>query len=169
MKFNTNLDIATFGAVSKQIADGYFDEDGLYSPAIGKIMAMCIFFNVCVDKSKFDAKFAEGITDLADLEEIISKDFIQSYNSAIEWDGEALDFANAYNAAMDIVDTKKSSVGYAVDVITIALNKMAQQLSENMSPEMVDNLKQIAAALGETADIGDAIVKSYGKQNFHKE
>lgn len=168
MKVNSNLDIVTFSAVANQITDGYFDNEGIYSPAIGKLMAMCVFFNVCVDKSDYSEKFANGVTDIEDLDEVITKDFITAYNDAIARDGEAIDFANAYSAAMDAVETKKSSFGYLVDVAVTAIDKIASDLNETLSDEKIEILKKISDGLVNGENLAAAIVSEYSKKLSEK-
>ena len=50
----TELNVIDYVSMVNAIVSEYFDEDGTYTPHIGKMNAMRLFYNNCVTDSKYD-------------------------------------------------------------------------------------------------------------------
>lgn len=169
MLFNTKLDLATYGAIAEDIAAKFFDQNGMYAPHVGRVNAMCVFYNQCVNKESVPAHFPSDITNMSQIEDVANDpEFINAFNDALDFDGYGIDFAGAYYAAMDMVDTKKSSIGYMVDVVRIGIEKLSEDIESNLSPETLAEIAKIAAAIGDGSNLAEAIVEEYGKLKLTK-
>ena len=116
------------------IAEAYF-EDGIYQPHIGELNAMRLYYN---DKNNAD------IVDAAEFAEIVKDEkFVSEYFAAISERSDKLDFIQAYDMAMDIVDTKKSSLGNFLDLA----NSWLSRLGDVVSQENIDKLSEIAGEI----------------------
>lgn len=125
------------------IADGYFDS-GIYQPHVGEFNAMRLFYNYKHPD--------EDIQDLDTFVDILKNtEFVKSFYQEVFYANpcESLDFANAYRLAMDIVTTKKSSLGNLLDLVSSWLIQIGSVLSQ----ENIDKISEIADSIknGETA------------------
>ena len=136
---DTKLSMIDFLQVVNDIALEFFGIDGTYQPQIGFLNTMRVFYNVCVEESKFEKK---DIIDALDMESIVAdEDFIKAFNAAIKPTQERkLDFSNAYMQAMDIVSTKKTSLNNFIDIIHNMLNEFSDSIGKELGE---DNLKKI--------------------------
>lgn len=169
MKYNTKFSLAKYGAVAEDIAAKFFDENGEYTPLVGEVNAMCIFYNECVDKEDLPDHFPAVIENLSGIDAIANdEDFINAYNSACEWEGYGIDFTNAYMTAKDMVEDKKSSFGRVFNAVSTGIKQIIKELDEGLSPEMISNFKKIAESIGDGNNLAEAIVKEYGEFAFKK-
>lgn len=158
----SNLGVVEYAMLVDNIASGFFDEEGTYTPHFGKINAMGVFYNSCVVDSKFNIE--HNIVDALDMDVLVEdEEFITAFNNAVKGDGAIrLDFSNAYADAMKIVKTKKSSVGSLLGTV----RNMLLELVETFKPELekldMDKLMKIADDLSNGAISADAIVEAYG-------
>ena len=169
-KINQYLDIEHYLAIVSAIADDYFDDDGGYQPHIGQLNAMRIFYNVCVVKSKFDDAYTHDITDLTELNEIVTdKEFLDEFkqNCYIKYN-EYFDFAHAYNDALCIVEYKKSHLNSIVDSIQRAINKINMNIGGFATDENIKSLSVIANAISDGTLNYDQIIDGYGKSDRFK-
>lgn len=140
----TKLSIMDYVMTVNDIVSEYFDEENNYTPHIGKVKAMCVFYNKCVTDNNSDAK--DDITDALESEKFIyDKDFIDEFNKAIKGDGlMQLDFSNAFGDAMQIVNTRKNSINNAIDTIKLVLNKIVENISPLISEDSFEKMVKIA-------------------------
>lgn len=163
MKYNTKFDLATYGAVCEDIAAKFFNDEGEFVPYIGKINAMCAFYNQCVDKESVPDNFPSEINSLSEIEPIAENDeFIRAFNSASEWDADGIDFANAYQTAMEMVEERKTSIGRVISILNNGIKMLVKELNEGLSPEMAENIGKIVKSIDGGENLAHAIAKEYG-------
>lgn len=170
MKVNTSLGMVEYLTMVNEIVLEYFDEDGNYQPQIGILNAMRLFYNECVIESKFE--LPHDITDAMDMEIMVTDDeFVNEFNNAIIGDipGIRFDFANAYKDAMDIVETKKSSIERAVDSVKKMIISILDVINPLLSDEHIDKVAEIAHDVANGKISAEAVVDAYGKSNRFKE
>ena len=166
-KVNTKLALFDYLAMVNEIVYEFFnDDDGTYQPQIGKLNAMRLFYNHCVLSSNFDEKYGHNVTDAGSMEEIVADDgFINEFNYAIRCDNEfSYNFANAYRDALDIVNTKKTSIGNAISVISTIINKLVENTSSLITEENVNTISLIAKDISEGKISAEAIVNAYANK-----
>lgn len=170
MKVNTSLGMVEYLTMVNEIVLEYFDEDGNYQPQIGILNTMRLFYNECVIESKFE--LPHDITDAMDMEIMVTDDeFVNEFNNAIIGDvpGIRFDFANAYKDAMDIVETKKSSIERAVDSVKKMIISVLDVINPLLSDEHIDKVAEIAHDVANGKISAEAVVDAYGKSNRFKE
>lgn len=136
MTINTKMNPGKYISCVEDIANAYFDENGNYSPHIGRTVERAIFVDYCVEDAGFDAE-APDLIDQIFANEEISKAFVNeiyAYNRPLE-ESEELFYSNAHDDAMSIVEHRNSSLMQAVRVFGGLLNEI-------MSPE---NLEKVYA------------------------
>ena len=170
-KIKKDLALFDYLAMVNEIALEFFNEDGVYQPHIGKINAMRLFYNNCVEKSPYDEKHGHDIVDAKDMIDIVADvDFIYEYNEAITADKcIRLDFGNAYKDAMDIVDVKKSSLGNAVEIVGSMINRIAETASSVLTDENIEKVSKIAKEISEGKISAETIVDAYGEHIAKKQ
>ncbi len=132
MVINTELDIIQYVKCVDDIAEKFFNEGLDYDPAVGVLHAMCVFYNLCVEDSKFKDSLGDMVHDVLDIREVAKDpEFVKEFNKAIrKQDDFCLNFGNAYKQAMDIVETKKNPVNNVIELIRElglgALNSMGE-------------------------------------------
>ena len=161
-KINDNLDIVAYGAAVREIADKFFDSDGNYAPHIGKANAMVVFYNYFVIESKFSKMTPEEFTtDLFFTDE----EFLSEYNKAIkDCDEIKFNFGNAYSDAIDIVNTRKSSIGRAVEMFERAIINLAAKLSPVFSDDKIDKIAKISDDIAKGDLSAESVVKAIGNK-----
>ena len=116
MRYNEKLSFWDYSAVVEAIADGFFDKESNYIPHIGKINAMRIFYNYCVEDDINE--IAHDVKDITKMLEIIENEaFIEAFNKALICRGNDFNFANAFKDSLRIVDTKRQSWGRVISVV----------------------------------------------------
>ena len=161
-KINDNLDIVTYGAAVREIADKFFDGDGNYAPHIGKANAMVVFYNYFVAESKFTEMSAEEFTtDLFFSDE----EFLSEYNKALKDCEEVrFNFGNAYKDAIDIVNTRKTSIGRAVEQFEKAIVNLAAKASPIFSEETRDKIEKISNDVAKGDLSAESVIKAIGNR-----
>lgn len=141
MVINTNLSVVDFVVMVDDIAIEYFDISGEYTPHIGLLNVMRLFYNKCVKESKYDEDVPHEVADIMLMKDIVAdKDFIRCFNEAIEERGYALNFATAYSEAMKIVDQKKSSIFNVIDIIKNSLMQLVGNMNETLASDKIDKV-----------------------------
>lgn len=144
MLVDTKLSIVDFVSIVNGIALEYFDIDGSYTPHIGLLNAMRLFYNECVKDSKFEGDIPHDIQDAIEMEAIVADEqFISCFNTSLKADGYALDFATAYNEAMKIVEQKKTSVYGAVELIKNVLMQVFDNMNSAITPENIQKVTDL--------------------------
>ena len=164
-KVNTKLSVVNYMLAVEDIAAAYFDDKGNYTPAIGKINSMKAFYDYCVvDDNKVE------INEISDIEPIINDElFIEMFNDAIDADSFTdLDFANAFEDAMKIVEYKNSTLGGVVNLVLSKLESLADSVSPMLTEENIAAVSKIAGDIGKGNVTASAIVDAYADK-FYKE
>lgn len=170
MVVNTNLKMVDYLVMVNEIVLEYFNEEGEYQPQIGTLNAMRLFYNNCVVESKFD--ISHDIVDAMDMEPIVNDDeFIAAFNDAIIGDcpGICMDFANAYKDALDIVETKKTSIERAVNSVKNMITSILDVINPLLSDEHIDKVSEIARDVSNGKISAEAVIDAYGKSKRFKE
>ena len=148
---DTNLDMVSFISVVNEIAAEYFDADGTYTPHIGWMNAMRVFYNECVKESPYSTTLPFPITDAIEMKELVNdEDFMHEFEAAI-WETCNLrfDFSTAYFMAKDIVDNKRTSFATILEIVQNIAVKFAEKLNESVSDERMDKIGLLAKKLTE--------------------
>lgn len=143
--YKDSFTVAEFYDLTDKIANGYFDENGEYTPQVGDAIAMMLFFNVCVtDKEQFtDKEVLDNLTECDDVFE--NEDFIQAFNEAIFFNGQIrFDFANAFKNAMEIVTYRTDSPVYAVKKVEDAVKSVIDIINNTFDEDRLERLNTIA-------------------------
>ena len=159
-----NVDIVTYSAAVREIAEKFFDEDGNYTPQFGRINSIGVFFNRFVDAVSLEAFFAdkEVTIDLLAGEE----GCLQLYNAALARNrGFRLDFANAYADALDIVKQKNTTLGGAISTIINAIGELSDKVSPILTDENIEKLSKIADDVAKGDLNAESVVKALGKKS----
>lgn len=170
ININTKLDAVTYAAVVNELAANYFDSNGQYAPHIGFMNAMCTFYNVCVVDGDLTEKISTDM-DILDAVNILATndEFMKDFNEATWPASRCLDFANAYSDAMKIVDTKKSSLHYVVDLLTNALDGIVDKISPALTKENLEMTSKIAESMSKNQNLSKSLVEEYMKSDRFKE
>ena len=166
MKVNPNLSLYDYIVMVEDIAEEFFDENNTYCPHIGELNAMRLFYNKCVEESKFDEKYGHNIVNAEDMIEIVAdKEFIDVFNRNIDYEFRGspacCDFCSAYRNARDIVNTRKSSIGNATDTISLMIKKITDSISSVINEDTVNTLSQIGKDMLGGKVTAEAIVAAY--------
>lgn len=143
--YKDSFTVAEFYDLTDKIANGYFDENGEYTPQVGDAIAMMLFFNVCVmDKEQFtDKEVLDNLTECDDVFE--NEDFIRAFNEAIFFNGQIrFDFANAFKNAMEIVTYRTDSPAYAVKRVEDAVKSVIDIINNTFDEDRLERLNTIA-------------------------
>ena len=175
----TDLDMIHFLVLVKNLAEGYFDDAGEYQPHFGMLNAMRQFYNLCVaDTCEFKKQYGEVITDATEMAEItVDYDFLQEFNEAITVRDSKnalgrnidFDFANAFETALDIVETRKTSFTYVLEGIKKLVLRIVGALEDTLTEENLSRLSEIASKVDNAGDFANALVDAYGKSERFKD
>lgn len=154
LTIKTELGIASFLNMVNELVDGYFQKssDGevqfeRYTPHIGLLNAMRLFYNNCVEGDTYDVP--HQVKDPLLMESFINDDdFVRLFNEAVEGDGYSrLDFSNAFKNAKQIVDYRNTSAIYAIDEAKNTaigfLNNLNTILTEMDSDSVANMVSQV--------------------------
>lgn len=145
---DTNLDMVTFISVVNGIAAEYFDADGKYTPHIGMLNAMRVFYNECVKESPYSDTVPFPVQDAIEMKEIVKdEEFIEAFNKT-EWP-EKLDFSTAYQKALEIVDYRKTSLASMIDLVKNAAIQIADKVNESLTDDRLDKMRSLVQMLGD--------------------
>ena len=164
IKTKESLDILEFIILVNSISAEYFNEHDEYTPHIGMLNAMRLFWNEYVEES--DSELQHDIVEAEDLKPLVeNEDFINAYNKAISYAGEnKLDFANAYYNAMLIVENKKGSIDRLLDSVKSMIVDLFNKVAPMFTDENLDRIekigKDIASGKLSNQAIADAAINS---------
>lgn len=128
-----NLNAVDYCTTVELIADGYFDDNGAYSPHFGILNAIALFYNICVKKSEVDKELDYNINDLTNVDILITNEnFMQAFKDAINNNG-SFTFGNAYSVAMDIVANRKHPLNTLMRFIGDAALNITRDLDSIMT------------------------------------
>ena len=103
MKINTALTMSQFMKITQEIFEGYFDLDGNYSPAMGDLLTLNIFYDTCISEYELQADPNDLESKLNEL--ISSEEIMQAYKEAL-FGNFQFDFDHAHTNALDMVEEK---------------------------------------------------------------
>jgi hypothetical protein len=160
-----NVDIVTYGAAVREIAKKFFDEDGNYTPHFGRANAVGVFFNRFVDIVSLEAYFADYDGEINIDLFLADENCLNIYNEALKDNaGYRLNFANAYADAMDIVKTKNTTIGGAIEMFQKGIEKIADKINPIFSQDNIDKLTKISEDVAKGDLSADAIVEAISKK-----
>lgn len=169
MTIDTNLSVFDYLRIVNELSSDFYNEDGEYQPHIGLINAMCVFYNNCVKSSKFENEFDHDIVDPTEISEVFEdEEFIQMFNASITITMVRFDFANAFRDAMDIVNTRKSSVNQIFSKIKSLLVDASYMMTSMATKENLDKLDVIASKIKDGKFDVDSFIESYGSSEMFK-
>ena len=68
--YRNQFDVLEYTTLVNQLVDGFFDENGEYTPHIGDMNAMLLFYNVCVVDKDVVTESGLPIDDFDNLDEV---------------------------------------------------------------------------------------------------
>ena len=163
IKVNENIGIIEYSAAVMEIASKFFDEDGNYTPHFGRINAMMVFFNYFISEDDLKQLFS-NVPENAEEDYLLSnQEYLNMFNEALKGDDTyRLNFANAYSDALEIVNTRKSSLTRAIDAIGVMIDDMLNKFQSTLSEENVKTLQSFVdgASKIDPEKIAEGYVKS---------
>lgn len=161
-----NVDIVTYCAAVREIAEKFFDEDDNYTPQFGRANAVGVFFNRFVDMISLEAYFADYDGEINVDLFLADDNCLNIYNEALK-NGESyrLNFANAYADAMDIVKAKTSTIGGAINLIMDGISKLSDKISPVVTEDNLNKLSKIVDGLSNGDLSADSILKVLDKKS----
>ena len=152
MKFETKLNVNDYLAVVEEIANGFFNDNGEYTPHMGRIVSVAVFCDYCMKESVFQDVENPDMNVVMDNGEII-----KAYHEAVNCSDE-MSFGAAYSDAMKLVDYRKGS-------IVQALGLMAGVINMIMSPDNLSKVYEASKRLKEIAESNkDNVVSLFGNK-----
>ena len=166
VKVETKLGVVDFVTMVDAIVAEFFDDDGNYTPHIGRLNAMRLFYNECVLDDTFG--LPHNITDALEMDALIkNEEFICLFTQALVTDNAfTFDFANAYDTAREIVDAKKDSVGRVVDAIKNLIGRFSDMLAPMFSEDNIKKLEQISKDISSGKLSDQSIVEAFGNSDL---
>lgn len=162
-----NVDIITYSAAVAEIAEKFFDEDDNYTPQFGRANSVGVFFNRFVDIISLEAYFADYDGEVNVDLFLADENCLKVYNKALKNDTDyRLNFANAYADAMDIVKTKNTTIGGAVELFKSAISKIADKINPIFTDDNIAKLEKISENVAKGDLSPDAVVKALGDKHF---
>lgn len=165
MKVDTNLNLVLYTLMVDNIAENFFSK-GEYKPHYGNLNAMRHFYNECVKESKFDEEYPHEIINGFEMADIVAdEEFIIAFEQAIfaENGGFGYTFGRAYREALDIVNTKKSSIGNLIEIVSAGINGLVDVVTPAFSEENLAKISDIAKNIANGNLSADAVVDAYAK------
>lgn len=165
VKVHTDLGIVEYCAIVKSIADGYFDDEFEFVPHFGKLNAMRLFYNICVEDDILGKP--HDISDALEMEDLVKDyEFIKAFRQATEKDdGLSLSFSNAYYDAIKIVNTKKGSLNRAVDVIKSVLNNIVNSMGSIFTEENMAKMQKMSEDIASGKLSNESIAEAFGNSD----
>ena len=152
MKFETKLNVNDYLAVVEEIANGFFNDNGEYTPHMGRIVSVAVFCDYCMKESVFQDVENPDMNVIMDNDEII-----EAYHKALYCSDE-MSFGAAYSDAMKLVDYRKGS-------LVQALGLMAGVINMIMSPDNLSKVYEASKRLKEIAESNkDNVVSLFGNK-----
>jgi len=163
-EIKTQFDYKEYAAAVEDIALYYFNTEGKYQPHIGKLCAMMNFYNYCVEDSVYREKYGDEIIDLSDIEELANdKDFVAEFNKALVFNNmeyAGFDFGHAFMDAMEIVQSKRTTLAGTVELIGDMIGVFLEKMSETVNPESIANVGVIAQSLQEKGVSAESLINA---------
>lgn len=163
LKLIESVDLLTYVQAVNDIVEKYFDEDGNYTPHLGRANSVGVLFNYFVDEESMNAKFPESDEQL-DVQLLLQDaECMALYEKATLGKGRYdLDFANAMSDALDIINTRKTSLRYSFEILLNALSDMLDKFSSTLDESNVAKISEIVNKISQ-GNIGEKIMDKYEK------
>lgn len=169
---NNNVGIVEYSAAVFEIASKFFDEDGNYTPHFGRINSVGVFFKYFVDEDSFEKYLVENGHDLDSFggdnswvelilgDETLSKLYNEAFGETYI-PGFALNFANAYLDATNIVEYKKNSMENAIENVGKMIQSIIENLDKYLSGTNLDKVFSIASMFAKNGITEADVVEEY--------
>lgn len=165
-----NVDLSVYVSAVNDIVRGFFDEDNNYTPHIGRANAVGVFFNYFVDEESINQYFGESDDQIDSGVLLKGEKCMSAYNVALNDNNKyQLDFPNAYADALDIVNTRKSSLRYSLEVVTRAIEGLLERFSGVLNEDNLDKIAGIFEQVKNEDFDTDKLIKAYEKSGRIKE
>lgn len=166
MKINTKLTMNQYISLTRKIFEGYFDNDGEYSPALGELLTLHKFYETCV--SEYEIKADENDAG-AVLDELMNTPEIMNAYQNVQYDCELFTFGDAVHKAYDMVQTKLDHPVSKIDELLDSLINMVEILKTKFRGMDVDALTEQLKGIDFKNFNAQAIVNAYDKsERFNK-
>lgn len=167
MKINTEFNIIDYMMLVNEMVEEYFSSDGEYTPHLGELNAMRLFYNKCVTDYELEDEIPRPIDDTLDLEKVVADEqFIANYNKAIKpCISRKLDFSNAYKDAHDIVQYRLSTAATIASSIENSIKEGLSLITEMLSDDTLKSFENIAKEIANGQLTEEAIVNAYDNSN----
>lgn len=161
-EINTTFDYFTYVAAVEDIALYFFNTEGKYQPHIGKISAMRVFYNMCVGDNPYREELGDEIMNLVSMDKLVKdEEFIVEFNKALNPHAVvAFDFAHAYQDAMEIVKSRQTMLGSAIELVGDMLIAFVEKMNEAVSPENLKETGLIAQALEDKGVTAETLINA---------
>ena len=173
MKFDNKLNLVEYLQVVSEITSEFFDEETYeYTPQIGEMYALCLYFNHCVEIEENDGITLNHITDISDMEQLYGNEELMKHYEDEIWSDvgtTALTFGNAYEKAKEIVEYKKNDANAFATAITESINAILKSFRESFTEEDVMKISDIAKQITSGKLSNESIVKAYENSSRFKD
>lgn len=170
MKYHYKLNLIEYIQVVNEIVQDYFDPVTYeYTPHIGELHAVSVYYNHCVELEKGDSMPAQPITDIKDMQRLLDdEEFMVNYVEATLYSGGLATFSDAYDKAMDIVEYKKSDANSFALAISTGMGAVIDSLRGVLENVDVDKFAQIAKEISSGKISNEAIAEAYSNSDRFK-
>lgn len=158
MKINTRLTMSQFMKITQEIFEGYFDLDGNYSPAMGDLLTLNIFYDTCI--SEYDLQADPNDLE-AKLNELISSNEIMAEYDKAYYEYAMFDFGHALSNASDMVKNKINHPTSKIDEFVDKLIDIAGVIETKFSGIDVNKITETLRGLDLNNLDAQAIVEAY--------
>lgn len=143
MKINTKLTMSQFMKITQEIFEGYFDLDGNYSPAMGDLLTLNIFYDTCISEYELQADPNDLEVKLNEL--ISNEEIMRGYQHAMYSD--SFDFGHARLNASGMVENKlnhpTSKIDEFIDKLIDIAGTFESKFSGIDATKITDALKSL--------------------------
>ena len=160
------FDVANYLNLVDVLCEGFFFL-GNYSPARGRINAIRHFYNICVLDDIDDLE--HDIQDDIEIDKLLlNEEFMKEFGAEISDINKSNDltFGMAYHDALEMVNTKKSSLGQITDAILSIVSDFTDKITDTLSEESLQKMEKIAEDIKNGKISEDAITEAVGKKHF---
>ena len=143
MKINTRLTMSQFMKITQEIFEGYFDLDGNYSPAMGDLLTLNIFYDTCVSEYELQADpndMEAKLNELISSEEIMNE-YDKSNIYANFYFGHAV--SNAKEMIQNKLDHPTSKIDEFIDKLIDIAGTFESKFSGIDATKITDALKSL--------------------------
>lgn len=168
VEVKTTLSIIDYVTIVDAIVTEFFNEDGEYTPHIGKLNAMRLFYNECITDNRFE--LPHDITDALQMEVLVENDeFITAFDKAIKFEQNSVfSFANAYKDALSIVEVKKTSINQVASTVKSIFVKIVDSIVPMFTEENIQRLEQISNEIASGKISNQSIIDALGNSDIFK-